>query len=85
MIEPALLACPICVGPRVWNFQAVADELIGVCGARQVHSADAIVEVISSWMNDPAAARTIGGKAREYMRSQQGATEKTWAAIENLL
>jgi 3-deoxy-D-manno-octulosonic-acid transferase len=74
MIESAALAKPTCYGPHTFNFPQ-ADDLL-THGCRQVKHVEDLKTVIGEWLNDPAAARNAGRAAREYVRSQQGATRR---------
>jgi 3-deoxy-D-manno-octulosonic-acid transferase len=79
MIEAAALGRPVAFGPHTFNFPQ-ADEL-AAHGCRRVTTAEELTEVLLRWLSDPAGARRQAGEAREYVRSQQGATERNLEMI----
>ncbi len=74
MIESAALAKPTCYGPHTFNFPQ-ADDLL-THGCRQVKHVEDLKTVLGEWFSDPAAAHNAGQAARDYVRSQQGATRR---------
>lgn len=85
MIEPAMLAKPIFFGPNYWNFRAVASGILNADGASIVTGESEIVCTISSWLNNPHLATTIGENALAYIQTQRGATERTISRLFDLL
>jgi 3-deoxy-D-manno-octulosonic-acid transferase len=83
MIEAAALGRPVAFGPHTFNFPQ-ADEL-AAHGCRRVTTAEELTEVLLRWLSDPAGARRQAGEAREYVRSQQGATERNLEMICDVL
>jgi 3-deoxy-D-manno-octulosonic-acid transferase len=85
MIEPALLAKPMCFGPHVWNFQQTADGLLAKAGAVEVHNDCDIATLIGLWLADRNLAASTGNKAAIFATSSQGATRTTCSAVFDLL
>ena len=85
MIEPAMLAKPMCFGPNYWNFRAVAGGLIEAGGADLVTGEPEIISTISNWLEHPQIARRLGENARAYIQTQSGATDRTVSRIVELL
>ena len=85
MIAPAMLGKPICFGPNYWNFQTVASGLLNSDGARVVTGESEIVSTISSWLENPQLAITIGENALAYIQTQRGATDRTIPRLLELL
>ena len=83
IIEPARYGVPIVVGNHYENFR----DIIGLF---QAHDAVRIVGpaelplVLMELISDEAERRTLGRRAAETWRSQTGATERTFAALERL-
>lgn len=85
MVEPAMLAKPICFGPHYWNFQTVASGLLNADGAHVVTTEFEIIDTISNWLDNPHLATTIGENALAYVRTQRGATDRTISKLLELL
>ena len=83
MIEAAALGKPTAFGPHTFNFpQAI--ELAGH-GCVQVADVDALGRQLDQWLGDPAAAARAGSEAQQFVRSQQGATQRNVAMICEVL
>jgi 3-deoxy-D-manno-octulosonic-acid transferase len=85
LLEPAAAGVPTCIGPHVSTFRDVSQALLKAGGAIQVTNAGDIERVLGRWLDDPAEARRIGSRARSFVRSHQGATEKTITALDRIL
>jgi 3-deoxy-D-manno-octulosonic-acid transferase len=83
MIESAALGRPTAFGPHTFNFPQ-SDEL-AQHGCARVEDADALVEQISRWLADPAAADEAGRTAQQFVRSRQGATRRNVEMICRVL
>lgn len=73
MIEPAALGKPVVVGPFTQNFTEPMN-CFQASDAIRVVEANALTSAIGSLLLDPAAAAAMGGRAKEVVRQQQGAT-----------
>ncbi len=85
MIEPAGFGVPCCFGPSTTNFRATVEQLLAIDGARQVRSAEELEETLVDWLFEPAAGERVGGRARLFIESQQGALRRTMDRIESFL
>jgi 3-deoxy-D-manno-octulosonic-acid transferase len=85
MIEPAGYGVPCVFGPHVWNFRDAARRLVEVGGAVMVPDAAALEVELAKLVADAALRERVGGAARAFVRSQQGATDRTLDAIDSLL
>jgi 3-deoxy-D-manno-octulosonic-acid transferase len=85
MIEPAGFGVPTCFGPEIWNFQEVADKLVGANAAVCLSHADQLLRVLADWLENPHSAATVGENARRFITSQLGATAITAEALAELL
>jgi 3-deoxy-D-manno-octulosonic-acid transferase len=83
MIEAAALGVPVSFGPHTFNFPQ-AEEL-AEHGCQRVMTADELAGVLRRWMGDPEQARQQARRAREYVRSQQGATDRNLEMICDVL
>lgn len=84
IIEPARHGVPIVVGNHYENFR----DIIGLF---QAHDAVRIVGpaelplLLMDLISDEVERKALGRRAAETLRSQTGATERTFAALERLL
>ncbi|MER3416902.1 MAG: 3-deoxy-D-manno-octulosonic acid transferase [Gemmataceae bacterium] len=85
MIEPAAFGVAPVFGPHVWNFQDIAQGLLAAGGALQVADAADWEEVTRRLLSDPAYRRTLGARARCFVQSHAGATQRTLDLLVPLL
>ena len=84
MIEPAGYGVPCLFGPHVWNFREAARWLVAGRGAEQVTSAADMEYELEELLADTEGRREMGDRARELVRRQQGATERTLDVLDRL-
>ncbi len=83
-IEPASLAKPVVIGPRVADFRDVVETLVTAGGIRQIEAAQ-LATTLAELLGDPRARAMIAMKAREAIRREQGATTRTAEVLLTLL
>ena len=81
-IEPAVLGKPIVFGPHMENFSAVAKAFIEHRAALQVQDEAELEAAVAAVLADSQRAAEMGRAAREVVRTNSGAIERT---IEMLL
>lgn len=81
VIEPAVYAKPIIVGPHTQNFRRIIDDFARAEALVQVSDAGDFVRELIKLLTDRASARAMGERAKEILLKNQGATECTVAAI----
>lgn len=85
VMEPAGVGLPTVYGPHMHNFKE-ADELLAACEGRvQVTSGGELVAAFGRLLKEPAAARAMGGRARQVFLDRQGAVEKCVRYLAGLL
>ncbi len=77
LMEVAGLGCAMCFGPHVENFAEVAGQLVEADAAVQVTTAGEIAGVLQRFLDAPEQARAMGGRARDVVRRNTGATSRT--------
>jgi 3-deoxy-D-manno-octulosonic-acid transferase len=82
MIEPAALAKPVIVGPFTGNFSEPMARFLEADAMRVVKDGSELEERIAELLINPSS---LGIKAREVVRREQGATDKHVAQIVGLL
>jgi 3-deoxy-D-manno-octulosonic-acid transferase len=85
MIEPAAYGAAVTFGPHVWNFKETVDRLLEHRAAVQVNDAAELERETLRLLGDPAAQKALGEAARQFVQSQQGATERTLELLEGLV
>jgi 3-deoxy-D-manno-octulosonic-acid transferase len=84
VLEPALFAKPIIVGPYMHNFREITQEFLRREAMIQVNQEgfrDALLETLA----DRSKAQTLGGNARRAVEENRGATQRTVDVAAELL
>jgi 3-deoxy-D-manno-octulosonic-acid transferase len=84
MIEPAAYGAAVVFGDQVWNFRATADALVGAGGAVRVRDFAGLGESLHRFL-DPVVRQGYGAAATRFVRSQQGAADRTVDVIRRTL
>jgi 3-deoxy-D-manno-octulosonic-acid transferase len=82
MIEPAAYGASVCFGPNTHNFREVVDNLMHIGAAVVVRDQEELTQFVRRSLESPAFAANLGDRARQFVWSQLGATDRTLAAIE---
>ena len=77
MIEPSAYGAAVVFGPHTWNFKQTVNDLLGREAAIQVEDAAALEAVVLRLLEEADERARLGMAARAFVRSQQGATERT--------
>ena len=79
VMEPALHAKPIVVGPSMENFRAVADEFRCAGGMRQLSGSgpDELRQVLIQLLQDPPEREALGRTAFSILEQNRGAARRT--------
>jgi 3-deoxy-D-manno-octulosonic-acid transferase len=83
-LEPAQFGVPIVVGPNYVNFRAITDDLLAHRALRIATREDFAATLIGLLQNT-AAAGAMGERARQVFDQQAGATDRSMAALRELL
>jgi 3-deoxy-D-manno-octulosonic-acid transferase len=85
MIEPAGYGVPVVFGPHVWNFRDAARMLVDAGGAVMVKSAEELEPALAGLIAYGEVRQRMGAIARELVKEQQGATERTLDVIDAII
>ena len=85
MIEPAGYGVPTVFGPHVWNFRDAARRLVEAGGAVTVKDAAELERELAKLLTDVGLRERMGSAARDLVRQQQGATQRTLDVLDRLL
>jgi 3-deoxy-D-manno-octulosonic-acid transferase len=76
-IEPAALGKAIVFGPNMQNFSAIAASFVQERGAVQVRGAAELETVFAELLGDVVRREQLGENARNVVRANRGAVERT--------
>jgi 3-deoxy-D-manno-octulosonic-acid transferase len=85
MIEPAAYGAAVVFGPDVWNFKETAARLLSSNAAIQVEDAAQLNSQVHQLLADAGKRADLGGAARLFVESQQGAMERTLVLLDQLI
>lgn len=84
ILEAAQFGVPILVGPHTENFRDIIN-LFQRAGAIRVVTPGTLTSTVLELLDHEAEREALGKRAHEVMQGQQGATERTVAALLQLL
>ena len=84
-IEAAAAGVPVCFGPSMSNFREIADVFVRVQAAEVVPSAAEAIDFAARMLEEPEEQREWGGRARDAVLQNRGASERTARQIVELL
>lgn len=77
VLEAALLARPVLVGPHIGEWQEIMQTLVTAEGAVIVQTSNQLADQVEQWLMSPGAARSAGRRAQNAAQEQQGALART--------
>ena len=83
-LEPAQFGIPIVMGPYFTNFRAITEDLLDHQALR-ISTTDALAATLIDLLQDRAAAKVMGARARQVFEQQAGATGRSVEALKLLL
>jgi tetraacyldisaccharide 4'-kinase len=84
ILEPALFAKPVVMGPHMENFRAIAADFLAANACVEIPNASALTDAIRKLLDSPQAAQEIGGRAYACAQAKRGASERAVAAVREL-
>lgn len=85
MIEPAAYGAAVLFGPHTWNFKETVTQLLKHEAAVRVDDAAMLQDWVLRLLADADTQTQLGTAAVAFVRSQQGATQRTIDALDALL
>lgn len=85
MIEPASYGAAVVFGTHVWNFRETAARMLAAGGAMQAADAAQLESHVSALCSDAALRRQLGTAAVDFVRKQQGATDRTVEVLRSVV
>lgn len=84
-IEPGALGLPIIMGPHVFNFEAICQQLVSVGGLYLAEDDASLLAYLISLISDPEKARAMGKAALGEIEASKGAVLRVVDALTPLL
>jgi 3-deoxy-D-manno-octulosonic-acid transferase len=84
-LEPAQFGVPVIMGSSYENFRDIVERMKAADAIRIVTGEDELEVALLTLLHDPVAAQAMGERGRAVYESQQGATQRTIAALVALL
>ena len=85
LIEACALGVPVLVGHHTFNFAEAAEKAIAAGAAKRCKDLDTALSVAVALLRDPRRLAAMGEAGRAFAEANRGATERTLAAILNLI
>jgi 3-deoxy-D-manno-octulosonic-acid transferase len=85
LLEPAYWSKPIVFGPHMENFKNIAQLFLDARAALQVRDADELARATLKLLDDEAARRQMGERARQVLGREAGATRRVLSYIRESL
>ena len=85
LIEACAAGKPVLIGRSTYNFSHAAEQALECGAARQIGSAEELLEAADVLLRDEVACRRMGEAGREFAARHRGATARTLEIIERYL
>jgi 3-deoxy-D-manno-octulosonic-acid transferase len=85
MLEALAMGTPTIVGPHVFNFQSLTDDLLTHHALMQVKIPNELLELLQRWLIHPDSALPQIKLASVFIQSNRGAGDKTLQMIQRFL
>ena len=85
LLEPAAQGVPIVTGPHLFNAQEIAEEFIELGACRVVADGDELATTVAYLLDNPAAAREMGGNGLSVLEQNRGSLQRLLVLLEPLL
>ncbi len=76
VLEPAALGVPVCFGPHMFNFAAIAQTLLEHNAAIEVHDVDSLADAMRGWLSDASTRTRQGENGRQAVAANRGALDQ---------
>jgi 3-deoxy-D-manno-octulosonic-acid transferase len=85
MIEPAAYGAAVSFGPNTRNFRDIVERMLAGQAAVVVRDGQDLAAFVQRCLTDPAFAAELGGRARQLVTEQIGATSRTAELVTALV
>ncbi len=84
ILEPALFAKPVVMGPHMENFRAIATDFLVADACVEIPNAAALAGAIGKLLDSSEAAREIGRRAYACAQARRGASERAAQVVREV-
>lgn len=84
-LEPAALSLPVLMGPHLFNFAHISQELISAGAMLQIKNAGELAQQIIELLQNTPLRQQMGAKGERFVAQNRGAVAKHLALLEPLL
>ncbi len=85
LMEPAIAAVPVLFGPYNFSFKETVEDLLAANGGVLVRDATELESAVTRLVLDERERRDIGVRAQRVVRARQGATDRNYELLVELL
>ncbi len=85
LMEPAVAGLPVLFGPHHYSFRDTVADLLAAGGGMQVHDSVELTQALVALGTDPERRRAVGAAARRVVTDGQGATQRNFELLRELL
>lgn len=85
VLEPAALGVPVVVGPNMFNFAEINENLLDSGASVQIHDGDELGAAITRLFADEPLRLRVGRAAQAAFEREQGSVLRTVAIVERVL
>lgn len=85
LLEPASFGCPVLFGPHMDDFKIMAELILEAGGGIRVNDPQQLLQCVLDLFSQPEKRYAIGARARQFVKSNQGALARVSAEISELL
>ena len=85
LIEACAVGKPVLIGPHTYNFAQASEAAIDYGAARRVSSAPQLTQALQELFNAPEQMQSIAAAGLDFVKSNQGATEKALALVSEAI
>ena len=85
LIEACAVGKPVLIGRSTFNFAQAAEQALACGAARQIGSAEELLEAADALLRDEAAQNSMGTAGIEFAARHRGATAKTLELISRAM
>lgn len=84
-LEPAALGLPVIMGPYVFNFALISEELVASGAMRQINDSAQLASQISILLQDTQQRHAMGNYGQQFVAQNRGAVGKHLLLLEPFL
>ena len=84
-LEPAAIGIPVIMGPHLFNFLAISEQLQAASAMIKIQNADELAEQVLRLFQDRSLHKKMGENGRKFVAQNRGALAKHLSLVESLI